>query len=261
MKILILRSIPNSIPAKDDYGISMDVHYADRVIGHLSDKGEYCKACQDDCISCRKGYKLDFSDSIAGILEFPARLPAILDDPEEYLPKSLPEHEVIIAIAVNEELLLALAERLNSTRGLIVPQEGSNWITPNYIQKISALCRENGIESAFPKPFCSFQASEGILAEFMKEFRIGRPRVSYKLKDGKIIKARVEVSAPCGATYYTCRGLTGRGIDEDLKFIIDNRLSAYPCTADHAVDREFNDSITHQAVKIQREILESLRTN
>jgi hypothetical protein len=47
-------------------------------------------------------------------------------------------------------------------------------------------------------------------------------------------------------------------VTEDLAHFIDNRLSAFPCTASRKIDRDFSDSITHQAVKVQRDILKSL---
>ncbi|MFC1584057.1 DUF166 family protein [Fibrobacterota bacterium] len=258
MRILILRSVPNRA-GQDPYAVKMDTHYAGRFIGHLTDRGDYCRACQDKCVACRGKYGLDFSERLAGVIELPAVLPVMIDDAGTYLPKNIPACDVVVAVSVNEELLLGFAERFSSYKGMIVPIEGSDWISPNFIAKITRVCDKNGVETSFPKPFCSFNPAGGILKEFREKFRIGRPEVEYDIQYGFIAEARVKVSAPCGATYYTCRGLTGKEVDDDLTFIIDNRLSAYPCTADHAVDREFNDSITHEAVKIQREILAGLK--
>ena len=260
MKILILRSVPNSI-SKDQFSVCMDVHYANRVIGHLTDKGKYCQACADNCVVCRKGYDLDFSRYIAGVLEFPAVLPGLLEEPEEHLPAEIPDHDICIAISVNEELLVSFVEKFSVSKGIVIPIEGSNWISPNAIGKITEICGQKGIEVSFPKPFCSFRPSGGILSEFRRRFRIGRPEVEYVIRDDVITDTKVLVSAPCGATYFTCRGLIGRRIDDNLAFIIDKQLSAYPCTADHSVDREFNDSITHQAVKIQSDILTCWKKN
>ena len=118
MNILILRSTPNTLK-RQDYSVSMDVHYADRVIGHLSDTGNYCKACQKKCITCRKEYDLDFSGFISGVIEVPAVLPVMLNEPKEYLPADIPAHELVVAISVHEEILLAFVERLSATRGLM----------------------------------------------------------------------------------------------------------------------------------------------
>jgi hypothetical protein len=141
---------------------------------------------------------------------------------------------------------------------MIVPIERSDWISPHAIHRIQEICSNKNIEVAFPKPFCSFAPATGILKEFRKYFKSGRPEVSFVIEDNRIRSIRVIVSAPCGATYYTARGLEGREVSDDLGFVIDKQLSCYPCTADTAVDREFGDSITHQAVKIQRVILKKL---
>lgn len=259
MNILILRSIKNA-SIKDQYSVSMNVNYADRIIGHLSDKGDYCSACGDECMTCRKAYNLDFSEDITGIIDFPSVLPAIIEKPEQFLPDEIPPHDVMIAIAVNEEILISIVDKFSISKGIIIPIEGSNWISPHAVKKITEICKEKGIEVSFPKPFCSFYTTSGILHEFRKQFRIGKPEINFEIKDNTIINTEVLVSAPCGATYFTARGLKGKNIDKNLEFVIDNKLSCYPCTADTSLDNEFKDSIIHQAVKIQRDVLEGIKS-
>jgi len=258
MKILILRSVENQRP-RGEYTVSMNTAYADRFIGHITDAADFCTACGNDCISCRKGYKLDFSQDIAGVVPFPSRLPIMIDDPEDYLPSDVPSHDVLVAISVHEELLLSFVDRFPLSRGIIIPSEAPGWISPYAKNAITEKCSKKNIEVAFPKPFCSFSASSGVLREFRNYFRVGKPEMNIYLEGNKIRHARVECSAPCGATYYTARGLTGKSLDEDLVLIIDTMLSSYPCTASTEVDREFQDSIIHQAVKIQRNVLSSIR--
>ena len=258
MKILILRSVRNT-SFKDPYSISLDVNYANRVIGHLTDKGNYCHACGDKCISCRKAYNPDYSENITGIIGFPSVLPAILEDPDQYLPDEIPAHEVMIAIGVNEEILISFIRKFSGSKGIIIPIERSDWISPHAINKISEICKEKEIEVSFPKPFCSFHPTGGILRKFRECFRIGKPEISFEVKDNIITDTKVLVSAPCGATYFTARGLKDKNVNDNLEFIIDNQLSCFPCTGDTSVDREFKDSITHQAVKIQRDILSGLK--
>ncbi len=254
MKVLILRSIKDC-SIKDQYSISMDVNYANRFIGNLTDKGNYCSACGGKCVSCRSHYQTDFSKNIVGIIDFPSILPAIIDEPEDFFPDQIPSHDVVVAIAVNEEILISFVEKFSELKGIIIPIERSNVISPHAVKVLTELCTEKGIEVSFPKPFCAFSPGSGILHEFKNYFRIGKPEIDFIIKDGVIIGAKVLTSAPCGATYFSARGLVDKNINDDLPFIIDKQLSCYPCTADTAVDREFKDSITHQAVKIQREIL------
>jgi hypothetical protein len=240
---------------QDEYSVRMNTAYADRIIGHLTDTGMYCSSCQDKCITCRGSYDLDLSKSIAGIINVPSVLPAIVDDPEEYLPEQIPYHDILIAVSVHEELIAAFIEKFSGSKGVIVPIEESDWISPHAISRITHMCREKGIEYAFPKPFCSFAPQGGVLADFRKEFRIGRPEVNFTVTNGIVEQTEVVSSAPCGATYYVARNLEKRAVNDKLFLKGDMLLSAYPCTADHSLDREFNDSITHEAVKIQRQQL------
>jgi hypothetical protein len=78
------------------------------------------------------------------------------------------------------------------------------------------------------------------------------------VKEGRITDAEVVCSAPCGATYFVARNIKGKKVDGNLVNSIDSLLSAYPCTASTEVDREFDDSIIHRAVQIQRELLRGL---
>jgi len=233
----------------------MNTAYAERVIGHLTDTGTYCSSCQDKCITCRASYDLDFSDSVAGIIDFPSVLPAVLDDPEEYLPEKVPHHDICIAVSVHEELIISFIREFSGSKGFIVPVEESHWISPHGISMVKEICEQKGIESAFPKPFCSFAPQTTILREFRKQFKIGMPEVRFTVQNGIVQKTRVISSAPCGATYYVARNLEKKAVDNDLLLAADMLLSAYPCTADHSLDREFNDSITHEAVKIQKQVL------
>jgi hypothetical protein len=268
MKIFVIKSVRTAESGRPDsqsgpytagpYTVTSDTAYAGRFLSHIRGEEGYCHACGDGCRSCRAGYDLDFSDSISGILEVPETLPVMIDDPQEFLPEIVPDHDVLVAVGVNEEVLKAFVETHPVARGVIVPIEGSSWISPYAVDTISKICKKNGVECAFPKPFCSFDPETEVLKAFRREFRIGKPDIEYRIEGGVITGTKVRCSAPCGATYFTARRLEKRRLDEDLTFVIDSALSAYPCTADRAVDREFGDSITHQAVKIQRCVLRTL---
>jgi hypothetical protein len=272
MRVLILRSVPNrkyvstdtvvgrTPITSDSYSVASNTTYADRVLAHITVREGYCRSCGERCVSCKKRYTADFSNNIAGIIDFPATLPIIIDEPEEWVPENVPPHDLLLVISVNEELLLSFLQRHPVCRAVVVPIEESDWITPYGKGTIEKFCEGQGIEVDFPKPFCSFEPQGGVLKRFRDEFRIGKPKIEYLVESDTISRVKVICSAPCGATYFTARKLTGRRTDENLAYIIDNALSSYPCTAGRDVDREFKDSITHQAVKLQRVVLDPLET-
>lgn len=254
MNIVILKSIKNLYP-EDEYTITMDTKYADRVIGHLSNRHDFSDTYGQKCHDCRTGYQLDYLKNIVKIYEFPATLPFMLEDPEEYLPESVPEHDVLVAISVNEEIIISFIKKFPVFKGIIIPIEDGSWITPYGIKSISQICKEKGIEVAFPKPFCSLNPQEGVLLEFRKYFKIGKPEIKFTVDNETIKEARVIYSAPCGATYYTACHLHGKKLQDDLEYIIDSSLFHYPCIGGSNIDKDFNDSVMHHAVKLQRSLL------
>jgi thymidylate synthase len=258
MKICIARSVATPGPA-EPFSVTMDTEFSGRFIAHLTDRPGFCGSCGTICSSCRSAYHLDYSRDIAGIIDFPARLPGVVEEPGAYLPHSAPEADVLVAIAVNEEILIALAEQWRQYRAIIVPVEAPDWISPSAVARITAICAARGVETAFPRPFCTFAPESGVLAAFREYFKIGLPSVNITTDHGVIVKTDIQSSAPCGATYFTCRGLAGLRVDDNLELVADKRLSAYPCTASTAVDPEYRDSLIHKATRAQRIIVDRLK--
>ena len=160
MNILFLRSVDRGA-AKDHFSVRINTTYVQRVLVHLSGDRDYCSACQQKCIHCRDNYELGFSKNIVGVLEFDSVLPAILEDPECYLPDDVPDHDILIPVAVNEEIIISFLKRFPIAKGVIIPIEQSDWISPNAIVQITDICTKHAIEVSFPKPFCSFDPPEG----------------------------------------------------------------------------------------------------
>ena len=146
------------------------------------------------------------------------------------------------------------------TRGVVVPIESGDWVSGSARSQAGEICRRLGVEVAFPKPFCDFDPQPGsVLAEFRRQFHVGKPEVTLTVADGRIQRAYVEVSAACGATYYVARWLEGRRVDDDLKYeVVARRMHSYPCTASMKWDDELGDTILHVAGKAHDAILAPL---
>ena len=273
MKLLVLRSRrrrrTSASPAgtgrddrKGQYTLRFTSAYAERVIGNLEGRDDFCTACGPDCIACRKAYGRRFGGRITAIIDLPAVLPYLLESPARYVPADVPPHDVLLAIHVHEQILIEFvrAARRWGTRGVVVPVEDPEWISPAGRADAEAAAAEVGVEIAFPRPFCSFDPpAGGVLAEFRRTFCIGKPQVELTVKEGVIQRAFVHVSAACGATYYVARWLVGRGVDDDLKFeVIARRMHSYPCTASMAWDDEVGDTLLHVANQAHYEILRPL---
>ena len=265
MRILILRSKRDASPTapKDEYIQTFTTAYAERVIGNLLGGASFCTACGAECAACRRPYGRRFGESVAGVIDLPAALPYLLEDPGRYVPSRVPPHDILLAINVHEQVLLEFVKRCGEwgTRGLVAPIEAGDWVGGSTREQAEALCAEAGIEVSFPKPFCAFDPpADSVLAEFRRTFCIGKPSVELTVRDGAIERAHVDVSAACGATYYIVRPLVGKRVDEDLTYeIIAKRFSSYPCTASMAWDDELDDTIMHVAGEAHFEVLAPLR--
>jgi hypothetical protein len=266
MKLLILRSEATGIEKKpeDHYLLECDTSYANRVIGNLRGYENFCTSCAAECINCRTPYRRNFSENIVGVFSFPSVLPYVLENPDAYVPANVARHDVLLIIAIHEQILLECVKQCPNwgTKGVVVPLEGPHWISPSTRTKAQKICEGHGIEIAFPKPFCAFKPPEGgVLARFRRAFHVGYPEVELTVKDGRITKTNVKVSGGCGSTYYIARWLLGKRVDEDLEFeVLSKRLHSYPCTASMERDPELNDdTCLHIAGDAHRSILLSLK--
>jgi hypothetical protein len=247
MKLVILHSVETGVEKGPDdlYLQELDTHYAPRVIGNLRGKPEFCTACAAECTHCRDPYHRDFSSDIIGVFSFPAVLPYVLEKPEQYVPPDVPPHDALLAIQVHDQILLEMLKQCPrwNTKCVIVPREAPDWMTHSARTEATALCKVNGVEIAFPKPFCGFRPSPGTaLAAFRDHFRIGYPEVELTVENGKITKATVIASGACGSTYYIARWLIGRSLADDLVTeVISKRLHSFPCTASMERDPELGD--------------------
>ncbi len=247
MKLVILRSEKTGVEKgpEDHYLQEFNTHYAGRVIGNLRGQPEFCTSCAADCTHCRDPYRRDFSADIAGVFAFPAVLPYVIEKPEHYLPPDVPPHDALLAIHIHDQILLELLKHCGrwGTKWVVVPLEAPDWMTHSARTQAAALGRANGVEIAFPKPFCSFKpAPGGALAALRDYFHIGYPEVDVAVENGKITKANVIASGACGSTYYIARWLIGRSLEDDLVTeVISKRLHSFPCTASMERDPELGD--------------------
>jgi len=264
MRILILRSERGASGRKptDAYTQEFGAAYAEKVIGNLIGEKGFCTACGPDCNDCRQAYHRRLGDRIAAVLSFPAVLPYLIEAPRRYVPREMPPHEILLAVNIHEQILLEVLKRCGGlgTRGVVVPLEAADWVSGSARAEAEAICGRDGIEMAFPKPFCSFDPPAGsVLAEFRRRFCIGKPRVALTVRNGRIERTHVEVSAACGATYYVARWLAGKRVDDDLKYeVVAKRMHSYPCTASMKWDEELGDTPLHVAGQAHYEILAPL---
>lgn len=228
-----------------------DETYPRRLIKHFVDDPSLCLGCADKCDHCRDAFRINFSESVVGVLKLPIELPIFADEWEEYLPPRLEEHDLTLAINIHEDLLMELPRiaKESGSRALLVPAEAPKWVSRGSKKRLSELCTNLGLEYAFPKPFCSLQEKERhpFINSFINTFRMGKPKMKFYLHEGEIIKAEVLRSAPCGCTYYVAKNLQGVKVCPDINETFTAKYwHSYPCVASMEMDMELGDTILHK---------------
>lgn len=232
--------------------------FGEKVIGNLVNFRNFCASCGDTCVYCRDVPSLCYGGNIIGIYEFRGGLPSYIDDVSRYLPESLPAHDVTIVINAHPDILMAIPELAAKagSSALIVPVEEPRWMSPGLRQQLSEKCAKLSLEFAAPKPFCALTGEGGTtIGKFVREFRIGRPKIEVEVHGGEITAARVLCSAPCGSTYFVAQKLRRKSAKDEgaLNEVISGAHHAYPCTASMERDAELKDTILHKAGYIIRE--------
>ena len=131
-------------------------------------------------------------------------------------------------------------------------------------RQVEEKAAELGMEAAFAKPFCALRPdpNKPIIAQFLKEARIGDPVIEFTVqgsREGKdvIMGANVVRSAPCGSTWFVAKRMLGLEPDQpDLRERISEAHHAYPCTGSMERDAELGDTVLHVGGYIIRDAVE-----
>lgn len=240
--------------------------FAERVIRNLINDPSYCKSCGLLCDSCKYGVYSHVQNVRAAVeLPNPSKLPAFLDSPEKYMPKKFPKADLCIASGLHKDLLLELPNQMRRAgiKALIVPIEDFNEVPSGLKKQTEEKCGEMGLESAFPKPFCSLEPADAIptISRLVNELGIGRPSLEVStVKRGEhefIESATVRRSAPCGSTWYVARKLFGVETRKQILYdAIAKAHHSFPCTATMNTDPEMKEPILHIGGYIIREEVE-----
>jgi len=226
--------------------------FAERVIGNLINFKTFCEGCEPTCSECRQGYGSYVGD-IMGIHFVDVPSTKMIEDPERFIDEmNLPEADILLLVAIHHDLLASADYMAKVTRAkaVIVPIEDPTWVPPGLREQVRESLNKAGIESTFPKPFCTLEPGEGEwIDRFIERYRVGSP-IHYADMRGDVIQEIGPLrSAPCGCTWYVSQKVRGRSISDtdELFDLIAKAHHSYPCTASMAKDREVGDALLHIA--------------
>jgi hypothetical protein len=240
--------------------------FTERVIRNLINDPSFCKPCGLYCDSCKYNV-YTFVRNIRAAIELPSpsELPAFIDDPEKYVPKSIPKADLCITSGLHKDLLLELPHYVRKVgiKGVIAPIENFLEVPSGLRKQFEEKCNELGLENACPKPFCSLEPSKDkpTISRLVTKLKIGRPQLEIStVKRGGhevIESAIVRRSAPCGSTWYVAKKLVGTDTTKAILYdAVAKAHHSYPCTATMEVDPEVKEPILHIGGYIIREEVE-----
>jgi len=188
--------------------------------------------------------KRGFAASIMGMHEFPEDLPEFIDDPESYIPESIPEADLILALGLSGDINLTLpiiASKANA-KAVIAEIHDPSQLPPGLQREVEEASK--GLKIVFAKPFCSLKpVGDEVVDEFAHYF--GKPEL--KIESDKLIKnVDVICGAPCGSTWFVADELEGFPV-EDAELESGNKIHNYPCIASMTTDPVVGDTILHLA--------------
>ncbi len=176
-------------------------------------------------------------------------LPAMMEDPAEYLPRDIPKADLVISLGEEPGVAEMLPDIVKAAgaRAVIVPVDNRAWVPPGLGKQLERAFGRMGVAAVFPVPFCSLKESDSedtLIREFARHF--GLPEVELEVQEERVVGGRTLRSAPCGSTYFVVEELKGTKVQdaEERAGILHHN---YPCLATMTIDFQFQDTLMHRA--------------
>lgn len=228
---------------------------AEQFVGNILNYNKFCTSCDPYCDDCRVDFGTH-ADDILGVHQFPEDLPTMIEEPEKYLPSKIPEVDMFLVLGIHPDLLTGLPQLAHeySVKGIIVPVENGKWAPLGLQKQVEAELADYGIQSAFPRPFCSLdKTGDRYIDEFIDYFKIGKPIVDLEIINNRFKGGRVLHTSPCGCMFYVVRQLIrfSESIDK-IEEKVSKYHHSYPCNASMNIDPVLQDTTLHVGGYIHR---------
>ncbi len=193
------------------------------------------------------------------VYSFPGGLPAIVDDVDQFLPRELPEADLLLSLGEHPAVAQMIPDMVarSGAKAVIAPADNRVWLPPGLAKQIKQKLASLGVDMVYPVPFCTLTEKDSqspYIREFAKYF--GSPTVDVEMDRDKIRRVKVIRGAPCGCTPYVAEGLVGVW-ERDAVEKAGLLHHQYPCLATMTMDQEFGDTLMHRAGLMTKLAVES----
>ncbi|MGD8552458.1 MAG: DUF166 family protein [Anaerolineales bacterium] len=203
----------------------------------------------------------------------PRVIPPVVDYPEDFLPESLPQSDLIVALGDVPGFAQLIPEiaQLTDAQAVIAPIDRNASLPKGLARQLEGWLERQGVEVIFPKPFCSLterrinrtplvqEYDNPIIAEFASLF--GKPELDIEVEQGVITRVEVQRDAACGCAQYVAEHLIGTTVDEAIEQagLLHHH---YPCLADMNKDEDYRDTLMHVSGNLLKDrVRDSLKTH
>jgi len=196
---------------------------------------------------------------IINVWNSPTTFPPVIDYPEDYLPSSFPESDLILSFTEHKgiaELLPDIAE-MTDAKAVLAAIDNEAWLPRGLARQLHGWLRKMNVTCATPKPLCSLtehdygvargkrkEYESKFISEFAKYFGQPNIKIDVDANTGYITSAYVLRDSVCGCARYVAEGLVGLSADEaeEKGGLLHHH---YPCLASMGKDADFGDTLMH----------------
>jgi hypothetical protein len=176
-------------------------------------------------------------------------LPAVIDEPREFVPGNLPRGDLLLYVGQDRRLAVLLPELTEATRAeaVLAPVDDRAHLPRGLQGQLKRALDRRRIPVSFPSPFCALargRTASPLIDAFAAQF--GRPWLDLEEASSRVVSVTVVRGAPCGNTAYVAAGLIGAAWS-DLDREVARLFHAHPCLGSMARDPEQSDTILHLA--------------
>lgn len=194
----------------------------------------------------------------------PRVLPPIIDYPEDFLPETFPQASVVLALGDTSGLAQLVPDiaQMAGAKAVIAPIDNNESLPPGLVRQLTQWLEGIGVESVFPKPFCSLTETtynqkplvSHYKNELVREFAryYGRPEFEIDVEDGHITRVQILRDAACGCARSVAQSLVGIDVDEAIEET-GMLHHHFPCLASMNQDADYHDTLMHVSGHILRD--------
>ncbi len=199
--------------------------YGERIAKYISEKGP-------------KGWEMQ-------IITLGTGLPDVIDDLDEFMPSDIPKADLLIPMQEESSAAQLIVDfaRVAEVRGIIAPIDNSEWLPEGMKNQIEKQLKEMGIDSIFPRPFCTLdETGHKLFDQFAECF--GKPKLQLIWENDKITEVEVVVNAACGSSEHVAKQLVGTHVDDAVEKA-GLAHHHFPCLAAMKVEPDLEDTLMH----------------